>query len=362
MKPSMLAIGKRMKENTIMRKVFIFLVLPLLACLVYGAYELAQPRTGPPRNAWAYQEEQPTTDPLPPDFRPRPYKGEPVELNRGPQIVAGFQGEVHPLLHGQTKLELTAHWAAGGDRRIVKKMTPPDVVQYCLDLKPANKQQTYTERDFSAYLPEKLASVGQVWFLDPNIVAYFLRQFHPAPSMHLVGQGRRVGPDGAFAVLRAVSSSYYDIAFRVHAEFDVTPKELTGTYPPNKFWYTPAYFSGQMIVNRATGTVEYFRVGLPTDKTLNVHLTVGLRGSAGHDIVRVDRMELLGGNSELVTKEIAWEESIAYAVAHRQLQRVFYKFTEINWVPFEQAMAAARDGNKPILAIVLWGCLDDQSC
>ena len=39
-------------------------------------------------------------------------------------------------------------------------------------------------------------------------------------------------------------------------------------------WYSPAYFSGRVLVNISTGTVDHFRLALPTDKMLNVHLTV----------------------------------------------------------------------------------------
>ena len=45
-------------------------------------------------------------------------------------------------------------------------------------------------------------------------------------------------------------------------------------------WYTPAYFSGRVLVNRRTGTVDHFRLGLAGDKALNVHLTVEAKGIA----------------------------------------------------------------------------------
>jgi hypothetical protein len=183
--------------------------------------------------------------------------------------------------------------------------------------------------------------------------------------MHLVAQGRRVGPDGAFAVLRAVSPARLDIALRVHAEFDVTPITWDADMPaPDQVWYTPSYFAGRMIVNREQGTVEYFRLGLATEATLNVHLTAAhtRRTADSHDIVRVDRMELVGGNAELAGQELAWREAIPDADAHQRLRRPFYKFAEINWLPFGEVLAAAREKKRPIFAMVLWGNLDDQSC
>ena len=68
-------------------------------------------------------------------------------------------------------------------------------------------------------------------------------------------------------------------------------------------WYTPAFFTGRLLVNTATGTVEYFRLELPTDKALNVHLTVDALGYTrqAHDIVRVERMELAGHRAHIGT-------------------------------------------------------------
>ena len=80
-----------------------------------------------------------------------------------------------------------------------------------------------------------------------------------------------------------------------------------------------------------------------------------------HNIVRVDRMELTGGERELVA-DIDWEHAIEADVARHKLKKVFYKFMDINWVPAGQVLEAARESNKPIFAMVMWGALDDQSC
>jgi hypothetical protein len=232
-------------------------VLALLAvALAYGTYQLSQVNAGPA------------------DSPPEHYRGEPVPLNLSSTIATGFGGDVHPLLHGQTRLELAAHWVTDAKGQYAGKKMVLDGHYFFLDLKPARERQTYTERDFSAFLPEQLPAVGQLWAIDPNKVATFLRQFHNSPSMHLDSAGRRVGPDGAFAILRGMSPAYLDIAFRAHAEFDITSdlQEMPpGRAPVERAWYTPAYFSGEMIVNRAQGTVEYFRLWVPADRSLNVH-------------------------------------------------------------------------------------------
>lgn len=132
--------------------------------------------------------------------------------------------------------------------------------------------------------------------------------------MELKAQGRRLGPNGSFAILRAKSAAYLDIAIRVHAEFDITPITWSAEMPePDQVWYTPSYFTGRIIVNRETGSVDYFHLALPEDTTLNVHVTVSLnhRTMDSHDIVRVDRMELIGGDAEFATKELLWDEAIS---------------------------------------------------
>jgi hypothetical protein len=162
-----------------------------------------------------------------------------------------------------------------------------------------------------------------------------------------------------------VSPSHLDVAFRIHAEFYLTPDDWPADWPLVEAWYTPAYFSGRLLVNRRAGTVDHFRLALATDKALNVHLTIDAPGLANvaqpHDIVRVERMELTGGDGGLV-KAVRWTKSLTEAEAERRLARVFYKFLEIDWVPFDQLQARARARGRPIFAVVSWGAFDDQSC
>jgi hypothetical protein len=293
-----------------------------------------------------------------------PRRPEPVALNRGPEVLDGFRGDVHPLLHGHTRLEVTAQWTKVGEGRDkLHTHLNHSLYAWFTELHPARPQQTYTERDFSPFLPAAVGDVGQLWSLDFDKMAEILKQFHPHPLMHLVASGRRAGPDGAFAVLRAVSPSYLDIAFRIHGEFYLTPSE--GRYKDVDAWYSPAYFSGRVLVNKNTGTVDHFRLALPNDKMLNVHLTVdaGRRGytSAAHDIVRVERMELIGGDAELAN-HITWQKALSPNEASARLAKVFYKWLEIDWMPFDQVLTRSRSRNRPIFALVSWGATDDQSC
>jgi hypothetical protein len=301
----------------------------------------------------------------------RPYWVDSVPTNRGKDVVDGFRGDVHRLLHGKTSLAVAAHWTpVGQGRDQLEKRVPPHIYRLFTDLRVASPNRVYTETAFSAFMPVSVQSVGQVWEIGLDGVAEFLRQFHPRPSVHLVALGRRAGPDGAFAVLRAVSATHLDIVFRIHAEFDIA----------QNMWYTPSCFWGRMIVDKQAGKVESFRLWLPTDLPLNVHLTVAVSQPKGEavpvvfreiqpgdrlftrrDIVRVEQMELVSanpGNPDLRD----WSDSIDMESAQRQLKEAFYGFAAINWVPWERALAAASTQHKPILAVVLWGALDDQSC
>jgi hypothetical protein len=290
----------------------------------------------------------------------------PVATNRSAEILDGFRGDLHPLLFGRTRLEVTAQWTAvGKGRDQLHRDLHPRLYRWFTELQPARPRHTYTERDFSAFLPQEVGEVGQVWALDGDRMIGILKQFHPRPSLRLVASGRRAGPDGAFALLRARSPSHLVIVFRIHAEFYLTPDDWPANQPLIRAWYTPAYFTGRMLVNRQTGTVDHFRLALASDQALNVHLTVEAKGIGdtrqAHDIVRVEQMELAGGDGEAAEK-VSWTKALTRAEADRRLAKVFYKFLDINWVPFDQVAAQARRRNRPIFAIVSWGAFDDQSC
>lgn len=302
------------------------------------------------------------TGPQPAEAQPTP-----VTLNRGSEVRDGFRGDVHPVLFSLTRLNVTAQWTpVGKGRDHIDRDLHPDLYAYFTNLEPAQPQHTYTEYDFSGFLPQTVGDVGQVWALDGDRVLRFLGQFHPRPSLNLVAAGRRAGPDGAFGILRAVSPSYLDIAFRIHAEFSLIPPSASSARAHFRAWYTPAYFSGRLLVNQRSGTVDYFRLGLATDRALNVHLTLIARGldprwTQAHDVVRVEQMELMGGDDG-PAQNTTWTAALNPAEAQRRLAKVFYKFHDIDWVPFDQVAARARTRDRPIMAIVSWGSFDDQSC
>src|SRR5262249_47497512 len=171
----------------------------------------------------------------------------PVDLNQGSQIPrgfrgGGFQGDAHPLLRAGPEVRVVARWTkVGKGLDKLDESVPPGVYRLFLDLKPAEPERTYPAADFSAFLPEEIQDPGQTWALDEARALHFLTQFHAQPSLELVASGRRGGPNGAFAVLRATSDRYLDVVFRIHAEFDLKPKVWKSAVPLEGVWFTPAF-------------------------------------------------------------------------------------------------------------------------
>ena len=66
--------------------------------------------------------------------------------------------------------------------------------------------------------------------------------------------------------------------------------------------------------------------------------------------------------SETQPRSIAWETAITAEEVERKFQDAFYKFSEIEWTPIEDAVERAKASNRPIHAVLLFGVLDDESC
>jgi hypothetical protein len=332
----------------------LLVVLTLAAIGAFSYWMQMRPTARPPSTAPADETSAGAVQPVA------------VATHRGADIRDGFRGERHPLLFGQTRLDVTATWTTiGKGRDQMHRDLNPTLYRWFSELAPAEPRRTYTERDLSAFLPHQVGEVGQTWALAPDKMVAILQQFHPRPSLQLVASGRRAGPNGAFALLRAVSPTHLDIVFRIHAEFYLTPEDWPANRPLIRAWYTPAYLAGRVLVNRTAGTVDYFRLALATEQALNVHLTVEAKGIGdtrqAHDIVRVEQMELTGGKAPSAD-EAAWAQALAPAEADRRLAQVFYKFLQIDWLPFDEVAERARGQDRPIFAVVSWGAFDDQSC
>ena len=259
------------------------------------------------------------------------------------------------VLNSSTSLQVHAHWEPIADSTFRMHKALPEHVEL-FDLAPNQPVKEYRTDAFSAFLPSSTMTVGDVWELDANSVVSFLHQFHPGATADL-----GYGEEGAFACLRACSSDYAEIAFRIHAEFTLKSDAYQEWQEENderesEARFIPSQFAGKILVNLKSGTVRAFSLVLPARNS-----NVDVNAYGGADMVYVPRMELLA-TDETDPNEIAWDAAITTEEAHRMLALKFYKFAEIDWLPIDEAVTQAKATHRPIHAILVWGCLDDESC
>lgn len=259
------------------------------------------------------------------------------------------------VLNSSTSLQVYAHWEPIADSTFrMHKMFPEHIELF--DLSPKQPVKEYQTDAFSVFLPPSIVAVGDVWKLDANSIVSFLHQFHPGATADL-----GYGEEGAFACLRANSSDYAEVVFRFHAEFTLKSTVYQEWQAENderesEAKFIPSQFVGKVLINLKSGRVRVFSLGLPVRNT-----NVDLNAYGGADMVFVPRMELLAAD-ETDQDEIAWDAAITTEEARRALELKFYKFAEIHWLSIDEAVAQAKATNRPIHAILVWGCLDDESC
>ena len=226
---------------------------------------------------------------------------------------------------------------------------------------PAEARRTYTAAELAPFLPPEPVAVGETWPVSREAVIPFLRQFHAGARSEL----HSTRDEGAFACLRAVSGERLEILFRAHAEFQLTPDVV----------YTPAQFEGRLLIDRAKELPLALSLVLPDrDTNVDVNVTTSGRIASGDsvlvfpdleksmtlaDIGWVPRMALTSPSPAQASE---WTASIPDADARLRLARSFYPFARLEWLPFFAAMDRARERDKPVLVVVLFGTLDDESC
>ena len=264
-------------------------------------------------------------------------------------------------LDRKATLQVDAYWDPIADSSLGMPNHSPKHVALFSDLSPAHPSQEYKADAFTAFFPNGSVDVGDVWELDTNEVIPFLRQFHSGATaeMHInpgawtdSSSGRVVvsgmESDGAFACLRALSPTYAEAVFRIHAEF-LLNKEASA-------YFTPGQFTGRLILNRQNGTIREFWLYLPPR---NTNVDINAFGSA--DMVYVPRMELIGRNAH-DQGDIVWKTTITEKEAKDLLETSFYKFAEIERLPIEEVIVQAEAKNRPIHVLTTWGVFDDESC
>ena len=265
------------------------------------------------------------------------------------------------ILDKKATLQVRAYWEPIADSALDLPSYSPENAALFNNLSPAHPTQEYEADAFTAFFPNGDVAVGDLWELDVNKVIPLLRQFHPGATaeMHINpgawrdADGRRVvvsgmESDGGFASLRALSSGYVEIVFRIHAEF-LLDKDASA-------YFTPAQFTGRLILNRNSGTIREFWFYLPSRNT-----NVDINAFNAADMVFVPRMELIGQNPD-DQNEIVWETVITEEETKTMLAAAFYKSAEIQRYPIEEVVAQAQAQNRPIHVLTTWGVFDDESC
>ncbi len=262
-------------------------------------------------------------------------------------------------------LQVQAYWDPIADASLGMPDQSPKHAALFRNLSPAHASREYEIDAFKVFFSKGSVPVGHVWKLDINAVIPFLQQFHPGATgeMHINPGGDaaieilgqrivliKVGleSEGAFACLRALSPAYAEIVFRIHAEFQLD-KEA-------RAYFTPAQFTGRLILNRNNGSIREFSLYLPSR---NTNVDINAFGSA--DMVFVPRMELIAQNTH-DERNIVWETAITDNEAKDLLEASFYKFSAIERHPIKEAIAQAQAENRPIHVVLTWGVFDDESC
>lgn len=269
---------------------------------------------------------------------------------------------------------------------------------------PAQPSSLFSAGLFRAFLPPKnKVDVGATWWVIPSELNIFtgylpnnryhpptpkgkevlihslLSMFHPRPFIK-----SRFAPQGTLACIRASNDFYFDISFRIHAEFQLND------VPNFPFWFTPGQFTGNVVLSKDASHVRHFHLSVPNNRSLNVDME-WLYGASESSNMEVDigflpQMELTStgpstpsiildeeGNVidnkessqepiQFIFEDITWSSEISQQEALHRMEVTYYPFKKVEYVPFSEVFERAEAENKLVHSILLWGALDDQSC
>lgn len=269
---------------------------------------------------------------------------------------------------------------------------------------PAVPSSSFSASHFRVFLPPKnKIEVSDTWWVIPSELNIFtgylpnnryhpptprgrevlihslLSMFHPRPFIKT-----RFAPQGAVACIRASNDFYYDIVFRIHAEFQLND------IPDFPFWFTPGQFTGNIVLSKDASHVRLFHLYVPNNRSLNVdmewlygasessnmevdigylpQLELQSAGPSTPSVITdeqgniIDRRDSSNEPIQFVFEEIHWTSEISQEEAARRMEVTFYPFKKVSYLPFSEAFDRAQAEKKLVHSILLWGALDDQSC
>lgn len=238
------------------------------------------------------------------------------------------------------------------------------------DLIPVKKNDFYENLSNNRYQPPDLNDEQEI------VVFKILQMFHKNVFLN-----PRFPPKGISLILRAQNDEYFDILFRIHAEFQLNEP------PYFPFWFTPASFMGRLVINKIGNHIKYFNVFVPNSKRLNVDMEWLNEMIDGEENMEVDigfmpRMEVISSRESILLEEnmsvdfmkvsennllenfedLRWSEEIDIEDGYSELEIKFYPFKKVKYFSYLEAFKEATKMNKLVHFIMLWGALDDQSC
>ena len=232
------------------------------------------------------------------------------------------------------------------------------------ELKPAETDRVYTQKSLAVFLPPKSVSIGDTWKMEVAPVVSILKQLHEGATSRL----RIGGTAGALACLAAENETHQLVRSRTHAQFVLADGN-----------YNPSQFAGQALIDKSTSNVVALRLFVPPRRN-NVDLNWFRKPAKGElwgdkegnnirpakevmiaDIGYCSQLELVGGKQELFNS-LKWPVELEYETVDEKFRKQLYEFAQINWLPFEQAVAMSESSGKPLHVVALFGVLDDESC
>ena len=216
---------------------------------------------------------------------------------------------------------------------------------------PAEPERTIAADRLRPFLPARAVELGEPWEVDREAVVALLTQLHPGATSEMSHGTQNAG--GSHALLRAANERYLELLTRSHASIVLAEGVRLN----------PAQFEGRLLLDRGTGAVVAYRLHLPPRNT-NVDVNVALDPGAGpfQSVVKIDlgylpRMELAGG---AWPAGLEWTYEVEDEPARKLLRERFYG--AVDWLSFEDAVRRAREEDRPLHVVLVFGTFDDAAC
>lgn len=217
------------------------------------------------------------------------------------------------------------------------------------EMKPVKDVAGYSNEFFQSLVPAEDVAIGDIWSVDEKKLLPLIKQFHNGGSVHM----HHGGPTGVHASLVGKKDNLISIFFRLHAEL----RHEDGWY------YTPSQFEGQLVWDTEQKSARFFRLRVPPIRTnVDVNRTASspnekFKGLNGVDIGFTPLMELKTAEGKNL-----WNVETDIDVVKKNISKKFYRFAEIDWMPWEEAVAESLRTGKPLHVVALFGTLHDESC